>query len=217
MKKSVYYPTKILLVAAIALFLFLMTSNQIVIAQNQANQTPSQRMLNGTANAEQNFRDKEQEFRQYRIFLFLDVAFKKTTIVSKILFGMHYAFELNYALAIVYWLLFLLFIPGIIRKFSGWSPWTSSLLAFAFNIAAAQIMVFKGLSLITIGLIGQGAIASIILFFFLLAILITFFITAYILANMYKKRRESRLFRLAQRDKNVHIGGPPPEEDYQRA
>lgn len=215
MKKSVHYPTKILFVAAIALFLFLMTVNHIVIAQT--NQTPPERILNGTANAEQNFRDKEQEFRQYRIFLFLDVAFKKTTIVSKILFGMHYEFELRYALAIVYWLLFLLFIPGIIRKFSGWSPWTSSLLAFAFNIAAAQIMVFKGLSLITLGLIGQGSIGSIILFFFLLAILIAFFITAYILANMYKKRREFRLFRLAQRDKNVHIGGPPPEEDYQRA
>lgn len=175
------------------------------------------RVLNGTANAEQNFRDSRQEFEQYRIFLFLDKAFQQTSIVSRVLFGMHYEFELKWALAIAFWLLFLIFIPGIIRNLSGWTTFTSSLLALALNIVLAQIMVFKGLSLVTIGLIRQGSIIGIIFFLILLALLVGLFVACYIIANMVKKRRDIRKLYLTKLEKNIPIGGPPPEEDYQRA
>jgi len=200
------------------LIIGVMLISSLVNAQstNPGNES-SQRVINGTANAEQNFREKKAEYQQYRIFLFLDNVFEKGSIVSKILFGTPYEFELRWALAIVFWLFFLLFIPGIIRNFSGWSAFFSSVLAFALNIGLAQLKIFKGLSLITIGLISQGRVISFTLFFLMIAILLTFFITLYVLAHMVKKRREEKLFYREKSDKNIAIGGQPPEEDYQRA
>ncbi len=190
----------------------------LVTAQStNPNNESSQRVINGTANAEQNFREKKTEYQQYRIFLFLDSVFEKGSIVSKILFGTPYEFELRWALAIAFWLFFFLFIPGIIRNFSGWNTFFSSVLAFALNIALAQTKIFKGLSLIAIGLISQGRVISFTLFFLMIAILLTFFITLYVLAHMIKKRREEKLFYREKNDKNIAIGGQPPEEDYQRA
>lgn len=217
MKKGVQGISRILSMFLITIIMNTIIISTIAMAQaNQPNETRKIINISGTTEVEKNFRENEKVFKRYRIFVFLDSTLKKATIISKIVFGIDYQFELRYFLTVFFFLLFLLFTPGIIRYFSGWSIFYSSVLAFFLNVVLSQIVVFKGLSLITIGLISQGSIFSIVLLLFMFLILVAFFVTLYVLAIMVKRRRLSRQKFMEKKDKSISIGGLPPEGDYQR-